>query len=174
MTSSSPYRTLFALWALVLLAVPTVVFCLECVGLCSESSMTVAVHAHESPEVREAKTRHHAVQMAQPAAAMPSGHCESVTSTAAAHEVVAEAAPEAEVTNVPAPAITADCCLEPMSAGSDSPATRSAGSDFGADPLLGSFVVASSPVVATGRFADRFDVPIQQPPLFRLHAALLL
>ena len=174
MTPSSSFRTLCTLCALLLLAVPTVVFCLECVGLCGEASPTVAAHAHESAGMAVTKSQGHPAQATQPSAVMPSGHCGGDTTAPAPVDGASAVGPETQGASLPASSVTADCCADSVSTGAENPATLSAGPELGAHPLLGSFVAASSFVLAKDGFAGRSDVPIQHPPLFRLHAALLL
>lgn len=94
-------------------------------------------------------------------AAMPAAHCDGVA-----------AAP------VPAPADTpvlaGDCCAAQAVLNSGEVATRAANSEFGKGLLTLSSAVAPAVPLRECRVDDRSAETTAPPPLYRLHASLLL
>lgn len=176
MKPSLTFRTLCAVWALLLLAAPTMALCVECVsGVCGEPA---AVHDHERTAETDAHGKHRAVVEAG------MGHGAETTATGAAAEhcngPAASQSPAPNAASTPAasadaaPSVGGDCCIAQSVLVAEEVATRSASLDTGVDVLALTSVSVPLEVVETTRVADRSGGPISRPPLFRLHASLLL
>lgn len=134
--------------------------------------MAVAAHSHEvfePVETSEANAQEYQKGHGEEPA-MPSGHCDGVVALPADPAPVGAVA---QATSMATATLMADCCTDLASGDSEDLATRNAGTDLGFDPFV---VVATSlpEALEEGRSGQSRVVPVPRPPLFRLHAALLL
>lgn len=174
-------RTLCAAWALWLLAAPTMALCLECVsGVCDEQSLArqslASATAHERHLTSETLTESgvEPVRVFEVSGdEMPAGHCDRAKD---AKDVEPNGQPaEARMSpSVDGPVVAGDCCGARTVLETGEVATRTVGSEFAGDVLVVADAFVSTPSAPHVRVLDRSGGDVSPPPLYRLHAALLL